>query len=262
MDNELNLEATTPTEEAETVQEAEADTESTPTEGINAEAEGTANTAEGESAPPEQELFKIRYKHEDLDISVDEAKRLAQMGKHYEDNVKSTLDSLDYVATLRGKSVKELVDELRSGVDSSYREELIAQFGEDNPIVDEMMELRQAKNDKAYDKAKSDRAAKEQQAEEEAQKSVTARLAEQFESIREIFPEYDTAEKVPEAVIKRAIKSGDLEKELLRFKLTEQKKIEAAKASQEKNKKENIGSVASDKAEDNVASAFMRGIWS
>jgi hypothetical protein len=48
---------------------------------------------------------------------------------------------------------------------------------------------------------------------------------------------------------------------MLRYQLSEAKKVEAAKATSEKNKKENIGSVASDTAEDGVSSAFLRGLW-
>lgn len=257
--NELMTEETTPTEEA-TVQKAEENTESTTSEEVKTEAEGTQNTGE-QAESVQEELFKIRYMHEDVDVSMDEARRLAQMGKHYEENVKKTMDSLDYVATLQGKSLKDFVEGLVSGVDAAYREELVSELGADNPLVEEMLELRRSKNNKAYETAKAERSAKEKQAEEEAQKSAATKLAEQFEGLRELFPEYDTVEKVPDTVIKRALKSGDLEKEMLRYQLTEQRKVEAAKASQEKNKKENIGSVASETAEDNISSAFLKGVW-
>ena len=76
-----------------------------------------------------------------------------------------------------------------------------------------------------------------------------------------MFPAYDSVEKVPDAVIKAALKSGDLEKELLRFELSERNKTDAAKATSEKNKKENVGSVASDNKDDGLSSAFIRGVW-
>ena len=264
--SEQNLEATIPTDEAE-VQTAEQEPidakEEETASKENEDAESTENTEQGEAEKSAaQEFFKIRYMHEDVDIPVDEAKRLAQMGKHFEDNVKGMIDRLDYVATLQGKSVKELVEDLVNGVDNAYREELISELGEDNPLVDEMMELRRAKNDKAYEKAKSERSAKEKAAEEEARKSVTTRLAEQFEGVRQIFPEYDTVEKVPDTVIKRAIKSGDLEKEMLRWEKTERNKIEAAKASQEKNKNNNIGSIKTGENESGIMDAFLKGIRS
>ena len=266
--NELIPEATTPMEEA-AVQDAEVNTEADK-DTNNAADEGTAaEGTENTETTGQEETFTIRYMHEDVNVSVEEARRLAQLGRHYEDNIKDSfdlvgkeaLDNLDYIATIQGKSVKELVEDLVAGVDAAYKEELVAELGADNPLIAEMLELRKSKNNKAYESAKSERSAREKAAAEEAQKSATTKLAEQFEGLRELFPEFDTVEKVPDTVIKRALKSGDLEKEMLRYQFAEQKKIEAAKASEEKNKKENIGSINSDTAEDNVSSAFLKGLW-
>ena len=262
--NELIPEETTPMEEAE-VQETVSDVEAVPEAKAEEGDESTNDTAAEESelqADAQDDSFTIRYMHEDLKLTQDEARRFAQLGKHYEDNIKKTIDDLDYLATLQGKSIKDLVSELVNGVDQKYREELIGNLGEGNPLVEEMLELRRSKNKKAYDEAKAERSAKEQQAAEEAQKSRTAQLAQQFEAVREIFPEYDTVEKVPDTVIKRAIQSGDLEKEMLRYERLERIKVEAAKASAEKNKKENVGSVQSKENESGISDAFLKGLWS
>lgn len=253
-ENVVTTEATTP--EAEATTPATEAAETTPTETAAAE------PTEGATIEAEAEPFTLRYKHEDISVSRDEAKRLAQLGKHYEENDKKLLDDLDYIATIKGKSVKDFVRELVEGDESDYREELVAQFGEDSDVVKDMLELRRQKNRKAYDEAVTNRNAAEKQAEEEAQKSATAKLAEQYEAVRELFPAYDTVEKVPDAVIKAALKSGDLEKELLRFELSERNKTDAAKATSEKNKKENVGSVASDNTDDGLSFAFIKGVWS
>lgn len=262
--SELLTEETIPTEEA-TVQEAGSEAEDVSQKAAEEGAESTNDTAAEEDEKQDtaqEEPFTIRYMHEDLNLSRDEAKRFAQLGKHYEENVKETIDNLDYLATLQGKSVKELVTELVNGVENKYREELTLNLGEDNPLVEEMLELRRSKNQKAYETAKAERTAQEQQATEEAQKRVTLKLAEQFEALRETFPEYDTVEKVPDTVIKRAMQSGDLEKEMLRYHLNEVKKIEAAKASQEKNKNQNVGSVKSEQHESGIMDAFFQGLRS
>ena len=252
-ENVVSTEATTP--EAEATTPATEAAETTPTDPTAAEpTEGTAIEAEAEP-------FTLRYKHEDISVSRDEAKRLAQLGKHYEENDKKLIDDLDYVATLKGMTVKDLVKRLVDSDESDYREELVAQFGDDSDVVNDMLELRRQKNRKAYDEAVTNRNAAEKQAEEEAQKSATTKLVEQYEAVRELFPAYDTVEKVPDAVIKAALKSGDLEKELLRFELSERNKTDAAKATSEKNKKENVGSVASDNTDDGLSSAFVRGVW-
>ena len=259
--NELMIEETIPTEEANT-QPTDTEETSAPEQTEEKVTEGEEdNTAPiNENVPAEEEL-SLRYNHKDIKVLKSEAVRLAQMGKNYEDNLKPVLEELDYFATLQGKNVKDLVKELVDGVENSYREELTEQFGEGNPLIEEMLELKRAKNKKSYDAAKADREAKEKAAEEEAEKSVSLKLAEQFESVRESFPEYDAIEKIPDSVLKRAIEGGNLELELLRYEKTERAKIEAAKASQEKNNKTNIGSASSAPTEDNSMSAFMRGLW-
>lgn len=250
----MTAEATIPEEEVVTPETEEV------TETTEPGAEEVTESGEG-TQPTETEDFTLRYRHEDIRVSKDEAKRLAQLGKHYEESEKKLLDDLDYIATLRGTSVKELVKQLVESDDNAYKEELVAQFGEDNDMVRDMLELRKTKNRKAYEEAISNRAEEEKQAEEEAQKSATAKLAEQFEAVREILPAYDSVDKVPDTVIKAALKSGDLEKELLRFELSERNKTDAARATSEKNKKENIGSVNSEASDDGVSSAFLKGLW-
>ena len=260
-----NLEGTTPMEEPV------ADSQPTEIEAPAAAPQDAEKPTEGgspDAEPVTDDSWTLQYNHEDVKVSKDEAVRLAQyglfldkLGKEHSADVKDIVSKLDYVATIQGRTANDLIEELVKGVDSAYREELISELGADNPIVEEMLELRRSKNNKAYETAKAERSAKEKLAQEEAQKSATTKLAEQFEAVREMFPEYDTVEKVPDTVVKRALKSGDLEKEMLRYLLTERNKIEAAKASQEKNKNQNVGSVASDTAEDNVSSAFMKGLW-
>ena len=256
----LMMTETTPTEEA--TAEVESEVDSTPKEETENDTESQEDTEAQEiESEPVQELFQIRYQHKDLEISKEEAKRFAQIGKHYEDNVKGLFDRLDYVATIQGKSVKDLVDGLVNGVESARKEELVSELGADNPLVEELLDNFRQKNNKAYEAVKAERATKEQQEAEEAEKSISTKLAEQFEGVKSLFPKYDTIEKVPDAVIKSAIKNGDLEKEIMRYELTEAKKVEAEKASQEKNKKENIGSVKTNENEDGIASAFMKGLW-
>jgi hypothetical protein len=125
-----------------------------------------------------------------------------------------------------------------------------------------MMELRKSKNMKAYEDAKNQKSIKEQQAAEEAEKTITTKLATQFEEISKLYPEYKTMADVPDVVYKQALQSGDLEKELLRFKLAEEKAIKENQKQEEKNKNENIGSISTGgKAQESVISEMMKGIW-
>lgn len=262
--NELMMEGTTPTEEAETEPVATEEPETAPQESEEPTAEGEENnTAEDgtEVTTEVEETFSLQVNHEEFKVSRGDAIRLAQIGKNYEDRVKPMLDDLEYFATLQGKSVKELIKGLVDGVEISYRQELTEQLGADNPLIEEMLELHRTKNRKNYEDLKADREAKEKAAEEEAQKSLSTKLAEQYENIRDLFPEYDAIEKIPDSVLKLAMKSGDLEKELLRFEKSERAKIEAANASKEKNINQNVGSMSSSSTEDGSTSAFMKGLW-
>lgn len=264
MQEELLTEDTIPEAGAD-INESEAEltdkdgqTEKPRTEEDN-EADGIAEAAEKNEA--NEDAFTIRYKHNDLQLSHEETKRLAQLGKHYEDDLKGIMDDLDYFAALRGSTVKGLVTDMVEGIEQSYREELEENLGEGNPLIEEMLELRRMKNRKTYEDAKAIQAEKEARERNAVQKSMTAQLAEQLEALRELFPEYDTAEKLPEDVIKRAMKSGDLEKELLRFERSERIKIDTAREAEEKNRRQSVGSVKSDVREDNAVSAFMKGVW-
>ncbi len=253
-DKELFTEETTPMEEA-TNEETTPETEPAPEQ-----AEESNVSAEAPETAPEED-FILRYKHADLSVTKDEAKRLAQMGKHYEDNIKKTIDDLDYYATLQGKNIKDVVKELIEGAEKSYREELEFSLGADNPLVEEMLELKRSKNRKAYDDALSAREAEDKKQAEENEANITTRLAEQFEAVKSEFPEMDTIDKIPDSVLKRAIEGGDLEKEMLRYERQQRKSVEAQKATDEKNKNENLGSAQSERAEDSVISAMMRGMW-
>lgn len=266
---EVITEGTTPTAEPEitpeTLEVEEPDdtpqAEEKPTEEGSSDTEITPNT-------PDDSL-SLQFNHEEIKVPKGEAVRLAQyglflekLGKEYSADVKEIMADLDYYATLQNKSVKDLVRELVNGVENSYREELTFSLGEDNPLIDEMVELRKTKNRKFYADAVNERAEKERQAAENAEKTASARIAEQFEELRETFPDIDTVEKIPDTVLKRALQSGDLEKEMLRYERAERKKVEAAKASEEKNNKQNIGSAQSPNAESGTMSAFMAGLWS
>ena len=266
---EVLSEGTIPTEEPEIeLQSTEGEEPSDAPQAEEKPTEEGSNNTDVEQNNAVEDTMTLQFNHEEVKVSKDEAVRLAQygmyleqLGKGYKEDIRAIMSDLDYFATLQGKSVRELVSGLVEGVENSYREELAEQFGADNPLVEEMLELRRGKNKKLYEESKADREAREKAAEEEAEKSANTRLAEQFESLREVFPEYDSVDKIPDSVFKKAIKSGDLEKELLRFDRSERNKIEAAKASKEKNNNQNVGSVQSVEAESGTMSAFMSGLW-
>ena len=265
----VQQEATTPTAEPEidSIATENEEPSATPQAEEKPNEEANSNT---EQNIPEAEGFKLRYNHEDVDVTKEEAIRLAQIGKHYEniskefknEDIKSILSDLDYFAALQNKSVKDVVSDMLNGVENSYRQELTEELGEGNPLIEEMLELRKSKNMKAYEDAKSQKSIKAEQEAAEAEKTLTQNLATQFEDICKEFPEYNTVADVPDVVYKEALKSGDLEKEILRFKLAEEKVIRETEKNEIKNKNENIGSVnTGGDAQSSLVSEMLKGIW-
>ena len=240
--------------------QAETDTASKEAQDTAAAEEGIEDTTPDVPAEVPWSLG-ISYNHEDMELTKDEAVRLSQLGKHYEEKIKSTFDSLDYLAALRGKTPKEYIDELITATDDMYRQELIEQLGEDNEHINELVELRRAKNDKTYQAVKKEREDKENKARMDAETSTNTRLAEQFEKLKSVFPAYENISDIPASVFKAAVKSGDLEKEVLRFHFAEQKKVEEAKQKQNTNKNQSVGTAKTDTTEDGVSNAFLKGLW-
>ena len=241
--------------------QAESDTTDTEAQDTAAAEEGIEETTPDASAETPWSLG-ISYNHEDFELTKDEAVRLSQLGKHYEDKIKSTFDSLDYLAALRGKTPKEYIDELITATDDMYRQELIEQLGEGNEHIEELVALRREKNDKTYQAVKKEREDKENKAREDAETNTNTRLAEQFEKLKSVFPAYESISDIPASVFKAAVKSGDLEKEVLRFHFAEQKKVEEAKKKQVENTKQSTGSVSSSEKEHDDMNAFKKSFWS
>jgi hypothetical protein len=257
-----NEQGTTPVQDVEV--------ESTPNE-----TEQTTDTPQDGGTPAEEGTNAVvddnvvfAYNHEDVSVGKDEAKRLAQIGYHYEKvgknynaDLKSIMADLDFFASVQGKTIKDVVKGMVDGIANGYREELEAQLGEGNPLIDEMVEVKMGKHRKTYEDALGARAEAARQEAENASKSASEKLAEQFEGLKAVFPEIDSVDKIPESVLKEAAKSGDLEKEMLRYQLNEQRKIQAEKENQNQNNKQNVGSQQSTPAEDNAISAMMKGLW-
>lgn len=262
-----NVQDTIPDMNAE-VESPQTETEepaTAPQEQENSEEVGANNTADEQ---PEMQSIRVQYNHEDVDVPIDEAREHIQFSKFIKSldksigaDAKGILTQLDYLSAVTGTPVNDLVKGLVDGVDSKYRAELTEQLGEDSPLIEELLASRREKNQKTYEEAKSRRAQDAQKEKEQEAQSINTRLATQFEAVAGDFPEYKTVADIPDAVLKRAIKGGDLEKELLRFKLSEGRKVEAAKAAEQKNKNENIGSVQTEEAESGIFAEMMKGLW-
>lgn len=164
---------------------------------------------DGEPCQDAQNDFTIRYRHKDIRLTNEEAKRLAQVGKHFEDNLKESFEKLGIKAQERGLSTREFIDRLGAS----------------------------------------------------SEKTDEDRIAEEFSALCKNFPEYRSVEELPAEVLKSALSGGELEKELLRFKYDEERKINMARAAEEKNRMQSVGAVKSDDGFVGADNAFKRGLW-
>lgn len=203
-------------------------------------------------------FMSVRYNKETQELSQEEAVTLAQKGMLYEKKFEPIYSKLDYLATLNGVSVNELVESILNRSEDAYKQELIAKFGEDEEVISDLMEIYHNKNREKYEKAVSDR----KNAEIKEQESLEARLADEFIILQKEFPEIDKFEDLPNEVKKAAAEGNNLLSSMLLHKHREDKKInEAQKAAKEANKA-SAGSVA-DKGEkeSDAMNAFLKGLW-
>ncbi len=249
-------EETTPMGEAE-----QASADKATTAAPNAEQE---NTADSEQAAEESSTtdiptptLKIRYNHRDVELNNDDAVKYAQLGRHYEDNVKSVMDGLEYLAAVEGKSVKDYVESLKSGRAERYRKELEQEFGEGNPRVEELVELKLKKDSDRYNQNLEDR----KKNEESERKAFDEQIADGFAALQKEFPELSEFSQLPKSVKQAAFAGDDIVKAYLLYMHKNTQAANKEKENQEKNKAQSQGSAATLSREESFNDAFSQGLW-
>lgn len=201
-------------------------------------------------------FLEVQYNHEKRNLTREEAITLAQKGIHFQ----STYDDIERIATLSGKTVKEFLSGFETAQDEAYRQGLVERFGDDDEIIDSMMELYNINKQKKLDNAKeSKRAAAEQE-----EQTINQRLADEFVEMKNgDFPELTEFKDLPESVKKAAFGGLSLSHAYLQYMHNENKKIAAAKASQEAAAQKSTGSMASEKAETETEAErrFLSALW-
>lgn len=224
------------------------------TEEASAQAEDGGNGTEENGTEPTTPFLEVRYNHETRNLSREEAVTLAQKGIHYQ----STYDTLERVAALKGKTVKEFLSGLEADQDNAYRQGLIEKFGDDEDTINQMMELYNINKQKTLDNAKaSQRAAAEQE-----EQTTHERLAQEFAEMKSgDFPELTEFKDLPDEVKRAAFGGLSLSHAYLKYMHNENKKKVAAKASQEEAAKKSTGSMTGGEEESTSLSALLSGLW-
>lgn len=212
-------------------------------------------TAATGAAETNETFLEIKYFGENIGLSKDEAKNFAEIGRRYSD----VRDTLERVATLKGQSVEDFLKGIETAEDEAYRKGLVDKFGEDEDTINKMMELYTINKEKTLTTAKESR----RQAAEQAEQSINARIAEEFQGMKAEFPELSEFSALPDEVKKAALNGMPLEYAYLKHMRHEQNKINAAKESEAEAAKKSTGALGSaDKnAQSDVESAFSSGFW-
>lgn len=223
------------------------------TEGVN-ETEGGTSVNDGGNEPP-QPFMTVKHKHEDVNLSQEEATDWIQIGMAS----KSMLETVRRAAALKGVDVKTFIESSEKDQDEAYRQELIAKHGEDDmETVDKLMELYQSKKESTVNAAIE--AEKRQKAEE--QKTLEGRIADEFIELQKEFPDIKDFESLPKSVKAAASKGENLLFSYLRFQHSEARKVEAAKQAEEAARKASGGSLSTPSEEPSSAmDALMRGLY-
>lgn len=227
----------------------------TATQGSEANADTSAQSGENtdaSEAQAEAPYLEIKYNHEKKGLTREEAISWAQKGMHYE----STYNALERAAAIKGVSVNDFLKNLETAEDEAYKQSLIERFGNDEDVINEMMELREIKKQKAIDSAKEtqrlDAEAREQSANE--------RIAKEFTQMKKDFPEVTEYSALPQAVKQAANEGMPLAYAYLMYQHTEKQKVETANRQAAEAEKHSAGSMGSAEATDMVGDAFLKGL--
>lgn len=199
-------------------------------------------------------------------ITAEQAKGLVKAGRDYQAKNQPILDKIDMIMTSSKKndgteyqSVDEFVDSLLTAIDNSLMSECLDDAGGNEKIADELFKSRKAERESKYKTILENR----KTAEQDKEKEVTKRVADEFENLQKEFPEIKTYAELPTEIKKYASENNV---SLLSAKLLYDHKNRMAsnkqKETENNNSQSNIGPQnSSEKAGSSpVIEAMLNGI--
>lgn len=248
MENETMLQDTIP--EEETSVEVE-NNEATP------QAEEVETETEADE-PATKEAFVVRFNHADKALTLDEAKKYAQKGLKL-DSMAEMLNDLSYYAALRETNPHDAIKDLIANLEENHKNEVIEKYGDDDEIVEMMMERYRTNNKQKFDAFKKAEEAKETA----AKTTLEARIADEFIELKKEFPDIADVKSVPSEVLKDAYNGKNLTDSYLRYLHRENKKVAIAKQTAQSNAEASAGKMAGEAEKtDSFMDAFLRGLHS
>ena len=261
MENETNAvvsEETIPAEEIAAENEAvnselsNIDSQSTAeNEAQQAEGKGE-NGAEVNTEAAEEPIITVRYNKQDRGLTRQEAITLAQKGLKY-DSMNEMLNDIKYLAAIQDKTPAELIKSYIEAGENIKRQELVDRYGEDNEVIEVLMEKFRTENQQKFSAVKETI----KQKEEAAERDLNMRLAEEFQNMKADFTELTDYASLPLDVKRAAVNGTPLKYAYLEYKYVQEKQVAAARQSAEQAAKKSAGSMA-DSDTDHKTEAEMR----
>lgn len=265
MENETNAlvqEDTIPTEqeaaENNAVNSESNNIDSSNTAGNTAEqAEGAEeNGTEVNPAVAEEPIITVRYNKQDRGLTREEAITLAQKGLKY-DSMSEMLNNISYLAAIQDKTPAELIRGYIEAGENIKRQELIDRYGEDNEVIEVMMEKFKTENQQKFSAVKETIKQKEAAAEQD----LNQRIADEFQNMKADFSELTDYASLPTEVKRAAVNGMPLKYAYLEYKYAQEKLAAAAKSQAEAAAKKSTGSMATDDGVSSTENALLRGLW-
>lgn len=201
-----------------------------------------STTSPAEDAPAETQeaeapafVLPVKVNHEERELTLEEATRYAQLGIAQE----PVIARMKRIATDCGKTLPDMIADMEKSLRDNLYGSLLEQAGGNEEIAKRLLEVETKERDAAFASAMQ---AEEKAAADEKEQS-RERLAGELRELMEECPEITGAKDVPKTVFTDAAKSGrSLTDAYLRYRHSEQKRVEAAKRAQQSAAAASVGS--------------------
>ena len=201
----------------------------------------------------------IQFNHESRELSLEEAKALAQKGMKF-DELTPTFEKIKYLATVNGKSVNEMVDALVESQEKQHYQSILDECDGNETLARRLYEAEKSQRQAKYESSQKE----EEAAAQKEKDDLAKKLADEFLKLREEIPDIAQFQDLPQSVVDMAVKKNlSLMDAYLRYQYIESKKTSAAKAAQESAAKASPGSQAAGAGEttDPTIDAMLAGVW-
>lgn len=231
-------------------------------EETNGSEGGTATQNTEEEENEEESGLDVRFNHQDVKLSREDAVKFAQMGMKLE-KLNPVLSKIDFLASVSNKTREEFIEELFNQYESGIEKNLRESFTGDENILADLIALEKNKHKEAYENMLKRNRTAEEEAEKQAVEAVETRIAGEYTELIKEFPELEGKEfrDLPASVKKAAYSGTALMTAYLLHQHNEQRKAQAAEKATEKQNKASVGSMSGGEGISSADIDFLKGLW-